>query len=135
MKIGFSLGRCIADIVSGKVKERDVLCIITNTAIKPDDFNASTQKRIMMYYKTQGYIDVDADLAAETSIRLYLAGKIHQPRLYTDKNSQTWNFPIWMNLSPDHNDSNETLKQHWDAYASVVRLLSTQTNSPFDDNF
>ena len=55
MKIGFSLGRCIRDIVMGKISEDEVAFVITSTCIREIDQLAPV---IIDYMSRDDYLNV-----------------------------------------------------------------------------
>jgi len=78
MKIGFSLGRCVRDIVIGKVDIKEVVVIIAQTRImNVDDLNAV----IDGYLERTGYLKgLDAEKCHAAADWLWNSCRIHQPR-------------------------------------------------------
>lgn len=86
MRIGYSLSRCVLDILEEQVKEGDVLVIVARTRF---DFNKHW-KEIWDGYTTynawsddtwSSYKDREEEVKAVVK-RLWDNGKIHQPRLF-----------------------------------------------------
>lgn len=75
-KIGLSVSHCIADIISGDVKEEDVEKIISSTAAE----NEAQWDEIIARYR-QRYWSADPGRGEAILRRLLIAGKIEQPRL------------------------------------------------------
>lgn len=75
-KIGLSVSFCIADIIKGKVKEKDVEKIIGSTAARND----AEWEGIISDYKETYWKD-DPEKGEAILRRLLKAGKIEQPRL------------------------------------------------------
>jgi len=85
MWIGTSLGKCVKDILDGKVKEEDVFFIASNTMC-PD--LPRLMDVIETYYHERSYVPAydmtehsleDAKAIAQ---RLYENGQLHQPRCF-----------------------------------------------------
>lgn len=128
MKIGFSFSKCVRDILAGKVKEDDVVCIITRTIMDPEHF-----EQIISGYGAQtsesggrnrGYLqDFDLDTVMVLTQRLWDAGKIHQPRKFTRS------IPLgvsdqyaWMDLFPTNLSDNPSVEQAWKNYRMILKL-------------
>jgi hypothetical protein len=82
MKVGLSLGRCVLDIIEGRVKFDDVLVIIAGTQLHPDNDRQWTV--VWDTYKDTIWRRHKASAILFRSMvrRLYEAGKIHQPRMF-----------------------------------------------------
>jgi hypothetical protein len=78
MKIGFSLGRCIRDIVNGEVKTDDVEVIIAQTMCH----SVSDLMRVVeSYMRTPKYLKgLDPSACRGVALELWSDCKIHQPR-------------------------------------------------------
>ena len=85
MKIGTSLGKCVKDLLDGKIAYDDVLFIVSNTR-GPDE---EKLREIMSEY-WYGYLSNPAyDLSAYTeqeaqdiAVQLFNDGKLFQPRMF-----------------------------------------------------
>jgi hypothetical protein len=78
MKIGFSLGRCVRDIVNGEVNIDDVVVVITQTMCHT---SLQLHKVIEQYLTRTGYLKgLDVNECHYVARRLWDQGKIHQPR-------------------------------------------------------
>lgn len=78
MKIGFSLGRCVRDIVKGEVDVKDVVVIITQTVCHD---LADLIGVIDRYMTRAGYLKgLDRDRCCDVALLLWHQGKLHQPR-------------------------------------------------------
>jgi len=75
-KVGLSISFCIADIIRGEVKEKDVEKIIASTAVVT---NADWEGIISRYKKI--YWSDDPEKGEAIFRRLLREGKIEQPRL------------------------------------------------------
>jgi hypothetical protein len=88
MKVGFSYSRCMVDIIEGRVKEDEILVIISRTDFNPH--NANQWNSIWRGYTNvnswsndewRDYRDREQEFK-ELTIRLYDEGKLHQPRQF-----------------------------------------------------
>jgi len=78
MKIGFSLGRCVRDIVNGDVGIDDVAFLITATYIKSPE---QLDNVINTYLFEPGYlIGLDGHRCLEVARQLWDSNRIIQPR-------------------------------------------------------
>ena len=79
MLIGFSISKCIADIMEGEVNPDDVLVIIGRT-----DFTMRNVDRLLEEYccLRGPWYDYDRGKIKDLLIRFWYEGKIHQPRQY-----------------------------------------------------
>jgi len=80
MKIGFSLGRCIRDIVNGDVNYNDVAYIIAATAIRDEE---QLKHVIDDYLYRRDYLEgLDEAACQKIAADLYNSGKVLQPRMH-----------------------------------------------------
>jgi cell division FtsZ-interacting protein ZapD len=78
MKVGFSLGRCVRDIVKGDVKLDEVQIIVAQTMCHNIDDLISV---IDGYMFRTGYLkDLDRNQCFKVAMSLWHQCKIHQPR-------------------------------------------------------
>ena len=87
MKIGLSFSRCMADIYKGIVDEKNVLVIISRTNFNPHNdnhWNAIWDGYIHGGMSNPEWADFvnEYDDFRRMAVRLYDAGKIHQPRQF-----------------------------------------------------
>lgn len=120
MKIGFSFGQCIADLVNKKVKFDDVLLIISGTAIeKREDIDAVIES----YASRPGYLlGLDYAECLDMAQRIWDNHKLYQPRLTGDFRSVVPRDCIWGDLLPSPVKGNAALEQAWDQYRMLVSL-------------
>jgi hypothetical protein len=87
--IGLSLGGCLTSIMRGEVSEDDVMFIVTRTNCP--DFDRYIQ--VVEGYHAYGnpysrdpkqyeLINYPIEKVTDLAVRLYDAGKIHQPRVF-----------------------------------------------------
>ena len=152
MRIGFSFGGCLNDILSGKVDYDDVLLIIARTRMATIDIVDSVVNAYIWDGRIVAPTLDDKENATQIGRRLYREGKLHQPRLF-DMYPQPVldDRDIWMDLAPTINSDNEAVVKAWKNYQMVLRLAEEEkpampmhlpkkrsTNlpiKPIDDNF
>ena len=118
MKIGFSFGRCIRDIVNGVVDFDDVLLIVTRTRI--DDLEYLPEM-INEYMSNPHYLaDLDEDTCLDVAVRLWESGKIHQPLTYGARLHHVTEQHLWMDVVPTATDMDPGLKEAWEAYRMLL---------------
>lgn len=88
MKVGYSLGHCVYDILRGEVDPEDVLVIVSGTDLDPTKpkqwssiWRAYTTINYWSRHYWRQYID-EEERVKELVTELYLAGKLHQPRQF-----------------------------------------------------
>lgn len=120
MKVGFSLGRCIRDIVNNSVTYEDVAFIITGTALRDEE---AIKYCITEYGWREDYLyGLDQERCMDVGLRLYKEGKIFQPRL---QNIRAFHIPegaIWADLFPTTLAENEAAKKAWEAYRFMLHM-------------
>jgi len=132
MKIGTSLGKCVKSILSGEVKEEDVLFVVSNT-------NCPTLESLMnvieqYYYEHQGSRGRSAyDMSAysladacDVAQRLFESGKLHQPRvvakgMYSNAHALQ---DTWYDIVPSPVSDNEGVQSAWNHYTMIKSLAA-----------
>lgn len=139
MKIGLSFSRCLLDIFEGKVAYEDVLVIIARTKFHP--LNEGDWAEIWDGYTNQGtafsktpwnkYADREAEFK-ELTQRLFVDGKLHQPRM-------TGGYPIrrpeiWLEtfLPPDELETNPAVKEAWEKFQIIAGLTSVRIDRDYN---
>lgn len=122
MKIGFSMGRCVRDIVSGVVDQKSVMLIISRTKM-PDIESINTVCNI---YAAHDFAGLDLDECKRVAIELYNTGKLHQPRMFSDT-CAAFTYPehfIWLDLMPTVPDQTPAIIEAWSQYQMLLSLCS-----------
>lgn len=131
MKVGFSLGRCVRDIVTDIVSYEDVAFIITGTALRDEEsFNWCIDEYMWRRDYLQG---LDKDQCLDISLRLYRDGKIFQPRL---QNIPAFHIPegaIWADLFPTNVSDSDAVKKAWENYRFMLHM-TTQVHEDFKEH-
>ena len=122
MKIGFSLGRCVRDIVNGDVAINDVAFVIAATAIRDGEEHLS--QVINEYCGRRGYLDgLDSTKCQEVARSLYNSNRIIQPRLQGMHRHMQPENAVWVDLFPTVPSHNESVKSAWDAYRFMLHMV------------
>jgi hypothetical protein len=121
MKIGFSLGRCVRDIVDGTVNIDDVAFIIAATAIHDKEQLGPV---IESYLYRSDYLEGrDEALCHKVAQELWDSNKILQPRrqgLHRHKQPEN---SVWVDMFPTELSTNESVKKSWDAYRFMLHMV------------
>ena len=120
MKIGFSLGRCIRDIVKGDISEDDVAFIIGATCIREKE---QLDFVIEDYLFRDGYLyGLDEAECKRVAHSLWDSNKLLQPRregLHRHKQPEN---SIWVDMFPTELSTNESVKKAWDSYRFMLHM-------------
>ena len=112
MLIGTSFGGCLKSILAGEVSEDDVLLIITRTHAKDLEGVVGMAERYYREGNPAATISTNYEFDDETDLdevkalaaRLYLAGKIHQPRSFGHNigfiHPEMSRAALWMEVNP-----------------------------------
>jgi hypothetical protein len=120
MKIGFSLGRCIRDIVLGKVSEDDVAFIITATCIRePEQLGPVIEDYMSRDDYLYGLNEEECQRVAQS---LWSNNKLIQPRREgIHRHKQPAN-SIWVDMFPTEMSENEAVKKAWNGYRLMLHM-------------
>jgi hypothetical protein len=121
MKIGFSFGRCVRDIVQGKVHIDDVLCIIARTHMPSVD---AVKAVVGSYLYEPGYLmGLDHAACEAVGVELFVSGKILEPRANGISVMKVPREYVWMDLYPTSVDSsNQGIQSAWESYRMLIEL-------------
>jgi hypothetical protein len=121
MKIGFSLGRCVRDIVKGLVKIDDVAWVIASTYIETEE---QLRKVILHYTGEPTYLSgLDEDECQRVALTLYNSGRVLQPRIQGVRRIMVPEGSIWADLYPTVNSGNDNVKRAWDSYRMMLHMI------------
>jgi hypothetical protein len=130
MKIGFSLGRCVRDIVKGNVNIDDVAFIIAATSA--NDREHLTQV-IMMYTGEPGYLlDCDYEQSLAVAQQLWDSNRILQPRRQGLRRHAQPENSVWVDMFPTELSNNESVKKAWDAYRFMLHMTENVENEAME---
>lgn len=121
MKIGFSLGRCVRDIVKGEVAIDDVAFLITATHINSEE---QLDNVILQYTGEPGYLlGLQYDDCATVAKNLWHTNRILQPRKQGLHRHMQPENSIWVDIFPTELSDNESVKKAWDAYRFMIHMV------------
>ena len=122
MKIGFSLGRCVRDIVKGNVHIDDVAFIIAATSIHDEP---QLKDVIEQYqYRDDDYLyGVDENKCQEVALELWKTNKILQPRRQGMHRHRQPENAVWVDMFPTIASENHSVKTAWDAYRFMIHMV------------
>ncbi len=120
MKIGFSFGRCVRDIVDGIVDINDVLLIVGRTRM-PD--REACEWVIDQYLSSHYLRGRDPKRCQEVGLALYDSCRVIEPRGVGGHVMQVPNDCVWMDLFPTVVDAdNEAVRVAWEQYRMLIGL-------------
>ena len=121
MKIGFSFGRCLKDLVTGTVKLEDVMCIIARTHMITEEH---VKNVITEYTHRRDYLmGLDPAECERIGLELWKSGKVLEPRANGISASSVPRDYIWMDLYPTEADvASDGVKEAWEAYRLMIAL-------------
>ena len=120
MKIGFSLGRCIRDIVMGKISEDEVAFIITATCIREVEQLGPVIQDYM--YRNDYLAGLDEAECQRVALSLWNNNKLIQPRREgIHRHKQPAN-SIWVDMFPTELSESEAVRKTWDAYRFMLHM-------------
>jgi hypothetical protein len=130
MKIGFSLGRCIRDIVMGKVSEDEVAFIIGATCIREVE---QLDHVIEDYLCRSDYLyGLDEAECKRVALSLWDSNKLLQPRRQgLHRHKQPAN-SIWVDMFPTELSENPTVKSAWDNYRFMLHMVENVDNESLE---
>lgn len=121
MKIGFSFGRCIRDIVNGEISIDDVAFLITATRIRDQEHIAHV---IGTYMDEHTYLmGLDYDECMKVALTLWNTNRVLQPRAQGIHRHMQPENSIWVDIFPTTLSTNETVKKSWDAYRFMLHMV------------
>lgn len=143
MKIGFSFGRGVRDIVKGLVAYDDVFLIVSSTAIRD---SSHIEGVILEYSYRQDYLaNLDTQECLDIAERLYLDNKLIQSKvIFGTRPVRISEDQVWMDLAPtvvDESANAEQVMKSWRQYQLALKMsattsLSRKTSPPnFNDDF
>ena len=121
MKIGFSFGRCIRDIVNGEIELADVAFIIASTAIRDKEHMKYV---IAAYMDRDGYLDgMEHSDCQEVAEQLWDSNKVLQPRLQGIQRHMQPENAVWVDLFPTAASNNAAVKTAWNNYRTMLHMV------------
>lgn len=128
MKIGFSFGRCVRDIVTGHVAHDDVLMIIAATRIESPD---RIEDVVDSYLNRPDYLrGLDRVRCVAVARQLWDQGKIIQPRLEGIHQTMAPEWAVWADLAISPEKTNPAIDAAWQQYRMLVNLCGQAQHAP-----
>ncbi len=130
MKIGFSFGRCVRDIVNGDVELEDVAFIIAATCMHDEDH----VKNVIRNYLHEpryllGYNETDC---MEVALALWNQNKVLQPRKQGIPRHMQPENAVWVDIFPTQCSEHEAVKTAWDNYRFMLHMVENVDNEAID---
>ena len=121
MKIGFSVGRCIRDIVNGEIELADVAFIIGSTAMRDKEHMTHV---IDAYMARDDYLyGLDKDACQTVAEQLWDMNKILQPRLQGMHRHRQPENAVWVDMFPTEASNNPAVKTAWNNYRTMLHMV------------
>jgi hypothetical protein len=122
MKIGFSLGRCVRDIVKEHVNINDVAFIIAATNIHSEEQLKHVIEDYM--YRDDDYLyGLDKDRCQAVALDLWATNKILQPRRQGMHRHRQPENAVWVDMFPTVASESDAVKTAWDAYRFMLHMV------------
>jgi hypothetical protein len=131
MKIGYSLSRCIKDIVEGVVNLEDVQVLITGTHFDPtlDDQWDNIWHGYAFEHSIWGGLRHREDEVRAVALQLWHDGKIHQPRKFgADRRSPAYHWREVV-LMDEELDQNPAARMAWEKFKMIAELTNIKVES------
>jgi len=126
MKIGFSFGRCIRDIVNNDISVDDVAFVITATNIHTRD---QIENVIAMYMGEPEYLlGLDFEKCLEAAYSLWDTNRLIQPRRQGLHRHAQPESSVWVDMFPTELSNNESVKRAWDSYRFMLHMVENVDN-------
>ena len=126
MKIGFSLGRCIRDIVNGDISIDDVAFIITATNIRERE---DLEFVIFTYESEPEYLyGLDHEHCMDVAYALWDTNRLLQPRRQGLHRHKQPAGSVWVDMFPTELSKNESVKRAWDSYRFMIHMVENVDN-------
>lgn len=130
MKIGFSFGRCVRDIVNGRVAYDDVLMIVAATYV--EDLG-HLEHVVDSYLQRRDYLrGLDRDQCLAVAQRLWADEKIIQPRREGIHRTMAPDWAVWADLAISPQATNPAIESAWQQYRMLVDLCGQAQHAPPD---
>jgi hypothetical protein len=123
MKIGFSFGRCVRDIVDGVVNIDDVLLVVGRTRMPDRD----SCKWVIDSYLTSHYLrGRNPEKCLEVGLALYDTCRVIEPRSVAGGHAmQVPSDCVWMDLFPTVTEvPNDSVRAAWEQYRMLIGLTA-----------
>jgi hypothetical protein len=130
MKIGFSLGRCIRDIVKREVDLNDVAFVIAATNIHEEEQLAQVVDSYL--YRDDYLYMLDEAECQRVALELWKSNRILQPRRQGMHRHKQPENSVWVDMFPTVNSDSEAVKKAWDAYRFMLHMTENVDNEAIE---
>jgi hypothetical protein len=121
MRIGFSLGRCVRDIVRGDIALEDVAFIIAATNIEKEQH---LEEVIKAYLGRDYYLEgLDEDTCQRVALSLWDTNRILQPRRQGMHRHMQPESSVWVDLFPTALSENTAVRSAWNNYRTMIHMV------------
>ena len=121
MKIGFSFGRCVRDIVNGEVSIDDVAFLITATRIRDEEHVRTV---IGSYMDEHTYLmGLNYEQCVDVALKLWNTNRVLQPRAQGMHRHMQPEESIWVDIFPTALSGNDAVKKAWDGYRFMLHMV------------
>lgn len=130
MKIGFSLGRCIRDIVKSEVALDDVAFIIAATNIHSEEQLVQVVEQYL--YRDEYLYMLDEAECQRVALELWNSNRILQPRRQGMHRHKQPENSVWVDMFPTELSENESVKKAWDSYRFMLHMTENVDNDAME---
>ena len=124
MKVGFSFGRCIRDIVNGEVNIDDVVVIVSGTKTDRTRLDDLVDDYL---YRPEYLEGLDRDQCIKVAVQLWETGRIHQPRDFGQYRRQIPENCVWADLFPAGlTEQDPMIQAAWKEYRAILGLAGSR---------
>lgn len=127
MKVGFSLGRCIRDIVNDVIDINDVVVIVSGTRFTTQEQLTNIVNEYM--YRDTYLYGLDEAACQGVASVLFREGKIHQPRNFGAYRTMMPEDAVWADLFPTGGHTDPMVQEAWQAYRGMLGLTGNKPNN------
>jgi hypothetical protein len=127
MKIGYSLSRCVLDLVEGRVDPEDVLVLITRTHFDPtldDQWDEIWHGYAYERFGPWAGLRHREDEVRAVILQLWHDGKIHQPRKFGAQPPGAFYHWREVVLVDEDLDQNPAAKNAWEKFKIIAELTN-----------
>jgi hypothetical protein len=130
MKIGFSFGRCIRDIVNEEISVDDVAFIIAATMVRDEE--AMLQVVEEYGWRPDYLAGLDIEKCKEVALQLWNTNRILQPRLQGIHRHRQPDNAVWVDIFPTMLTDSEAVKKSWEAYRFMLHMVENVDNEAIE---
>lgn len=124
MLIGFSVSKCFADILEGKVDPDDVMIIIGGTYFDRDSMDELIDEYTC--HPRAPWYHYDKAKIKTLLVDFWVQGKIHQPRLFGPQPPRMPRSKKWMRLINEQSDMPQAAQDAWDKFVVLASLYGAK---------